>query len=117
MSLTPSFNRPKPATTTTKNTSFSAAVAETGGNFVVDIISTVTKDDTATVQKTAFRIVVPLVFLNDTLTVDPQVYSFFGNAATYSVGGTTPSLSVATKNKTINFNSFLTAAGDTAENA
>lgn len=118
MALTPSFSRTKPALTTTKNTSFTAAVAETGGNFVVDIISTVTKDDTTTAQKTVFRIVVPLEFFKDELTVNPVVYAFAGSAVNYSSGGITPPLSAATKGlKTIDFNAFLTAAGDAAENS
>lgn len=117
MALTPSFTRPKLALTTTKATSFTAVAAESGGKFYIDIIASVTQDDSTVVSKTVFRIEVPLTFVNETLSIDPVVYAFAGTAANHT-GVTVPALSVGQRGiKTIDFSAFLTAAGDAAENS
>lgn len=117
MTISSSFNREKLNPTLSKALSFTGAIAEGTGEFIVDINLTITKDDTTTVTKTVQRIIIPLVILNNKLTVVPKQYIFPGNATTYSSGGTTPALSAATIGNIIDLNTFLTQAGDAPENS
>ena len=117
MAISSSFNREKLNPTLSKALSFTGAIAEGTGEFIVDINLTITKDDTTTVVKTVQRIVIPLNILNNTLTVIPKQYVFPGSATTYSSGGTTPSLSLATTGNISDLNTFLTQAGDAPENS
>lgn len=117
MAISSSFNRDKLATTLSKALSFTAAISEVSGEFVVDINLTITMDNTSTVTKTVQRVVLPLIILNNELTVVPKQYIFPGSATTYSSGGTTPLLSAATIGNKSDLNTFLTQAGDAPENS
>ena len=117
MAISSSFNREKLNPTLSKALSFTGAIAEGTGEFIVDINLTITKDDTTTVTKTVQRIIIPLNIFNEKLTIVPEQDVFPGSATTYSSGGTTPSLSAGTIGNIIDLNTFLTQAGDTPENS
>lgn len=94
-----------------------AAIAD-GANdeFIVDIYTPVALDGGGTANKVLFRVVLPYSILeSDTdasIALNALIYSFAGNATTYSAGGTTPALSLATKTNTVQLDGFLTAAGN-----
>lgn len=123
MALSKSFAREVATKTLTKNLSITAAVAEVNGNFHVDINLTVTTDASATVVKTLFRIIIPVVVAEAaginpaTISVDALIYAFAGSSSTYSSGGIVPPLSQGTLGvKVIDLNAFLVASGDSPEN-
>jgi hypothetical protein len=117
MTISSSFNREKLNPTLSKALSFTGAIAEGTNEFIVDINLTITKDDASTVTKTIQRVVLPLIILNNELTVVPKQYVFPGNATSYSSGGVTPALTSATSGNKSDLNTFLTQAGDAPENS
>ena len=117
MPLNKTFNRPKLATTLSKPVVISAAVAEGTDEFILDVILTVTKDDTSTATKTAVRVVLPVKINGTTLIVEDAFYTFPGNATSYASGGATPSLSAGVKGNSVELNNFLSLAGDLQENS
>lgn len=95
----------------------SAAIADgTNDEFIVDVYTAVSLDAGGTANKTLFRVVLPYSILESdtdaTITLNALIYAFAGNATTYSAGGTTPALSLATKSNTVRLDGFLTAAGN-----
>ncbi|MFN6560032.1 MAG: hypothetical protein RMY28_009510 [Nostoc sp. ChiSLP01] len=94
-----------------------AAIADgADDSFIVDIYTPVALDGGGTANKVLFRVVLPYSILesdtDNTITLSSLIYSFAGSAATYSAGGTTPSLSVAKKENVVHIDGFLTAAGN-----
>jgi len=120
MTKTESFNRLTNAPKAAKTLSLTAAIADgADDSFIVDIYTPVTLDGGGTADKTLFRVALPYTILESeieaTITLNSLIYAFSGNATTYSVGGTIPSLNVARKENVVYLDAFLTAAGDTRD--
>ncbi|MBW4677677.1 MAG: hypothetical protein KME52_27860 [Desmonostoc geniculatum HA4340-LM1] len=95
-----------------------AAIADgADDSFIIDIYTPVALDGGGTANKVLFRVILPYSILesdtDNTITLNSLIYAFAGNAAAYSAGGTTPSLSVAKKENVVHIDPFLTAAGNT----
>ncbi|MEH1789995.1 MAG: hypothetical protein V7L23_31625 [Nostoc sp.] len=117
MTISDTFARNKISTTVSKALSLSAAIAEGTKEWIVDVILTVTKDDTTTVTKTLFRVNIPYVIVGQEIVLNSAFYNFLGNSTTYSAGGVTPPLSEGSIGNLLDLNAFLAAAGDTPENS
>lgn len=117
MSKSESWNRLLATAKEATALTLTAAIAD-GSNdeFIVDIYTPVALDGGGTANKTLFRVVLPYSILESdtdaTITLNALIYSFAGNATTYSAGGTVPALNLATKTNAVQLDKFLTLAGN-----
>lgn len=112
MAIATSFNRPKADTTLSESVPLSAAVAEVGSTFVIDIYTSINS-----ANKVLCRIIVSRAISGNNITFTDTKYVFAGASTTYSAGGTVPPLSQAALGNTVDLDAALTANGDARANS